>query len=439
MKRNRIVATSVAAAVVLGFGLTACSSDDGSSGGKSPSPTKAAEKTGQTIRVWFIQPDKNSQGPANDYLKKTFEAEHPGNKLVVEEQQWGTYVDKYQAALSGNDAPDVVEMGNTDTPRFTAEGALLDLTDKKADLGGDDLLPGFVNIGSYDGKFFAPPYYSGARVVFYSANTVKQAVPKTLDEYVSTGVANKTDKFSGIYQPGKDWYNVLPYVWANGGFIAKQGDDSKWTAGFSSDGGVKGLEMAQKVMTQANSKTVAPPDGDESKGTQVFCQGKIGYLAGPTWLGGSIMAPKDADAPGCPDTYGKDLKSFALPGLTEGSVAPTFAGGSNIGIPSKSKNPELAYDALKIVLSDGYQDLIASKGLIPAKVSQASSLPTDDATQQGAKAAAAAILTPASPKWSEVEAKGYLKDAFTKLAQGGDVKSIATALDKQITDTLNAS
>ncbi len=435
MKKNRLAFASAAGALTVALALSACGGGSGSD--NDASSTKAPE-TGKTIRVWLIQPDKNAQGAANEYLIKTFEDQNPGNKLVIEEQQWATYKDKYLSTLSGNDAPDVVEMGNTDTPGFTAAGALMDLTDKKAELGGDDLLPGFVGIGTYEGKFFAPPYYSGARVVFYAPGTVKDAVPATLADYVATGEKNKKDAFSGIYLPGKDWYNVLPYVWANDGFIAEQGDDGKWTAGFSSPGGIKGLTMAQQVMTKANSQTVAPADGDEAKGTAVFCQGKIGYLAGPTWLGGAIAAPADAEAPGCPDTFGKDLTAFALPGLTAGSVAPTFAGGSNLGIPMKSKNPDLAYQALKIILSPEYQGMIAEKGMLPALVSQDAKLPQDKATQEGAKAAASAILTPASPKWSDVETKNYLKDAFTKLAQGGDVTAIAKNLDQQIEDTLNS-
>ena len=51
--------------------------------------------------------------------------------------------------------------------RSTSAGAFLDLTDKKAELGGDDLLPGFMEAGTYDGKFYAAPYYAGARIVFY--------------------------------------------------------------------------------------------------------------------------------------------------------------------------------------------------------------------------------------------------------------------------------
>ena len=51
----------------------------------------------------------------------------------------------------------------------------MDLTDKYDDLGGDDLLPGFVAIGSYDGKFYAAPYYSGSRLVFYRTDMYQKA------------------------------------------------------------------------------------------------------------------------------------------------------------------------------------------------------------------------------------------------------------------------
>ena len=54
-----------------------------------------------------------------------------------------------------------------------------------------------------------------------------------------------------------------------------------------------------------------------------------------------------------------------------------------------------------------------------------------------ADAAANAKLTPASPKWADVEAKGLLQDFFVKVAQGGDVKALATELDTQIESILN--
>ena len=56
----------------------------------------------------------------------------------------------------------------------------------------------------------------------------------------------------------------------------------------------------------------------------------------------------------------------------------------------------------------------------------------------GAKDAAAnAKLTPASPKWADVEASRVLQDFFVKLAQGGDIASLAPELDTKIESILN--
>ena len=55
-----------------------------------------------------------------------------------------------------------------------------------------------------------------------------------------------------------------------------------------------------------------------------------------------------------------------------------------------------------------------------------------------AAAAANAKLTPASPNWAEVEAKGLLQDFFVQIANGGDTASLAKDLDEKIEAILNA-
>ena len=193
----------------------------GTSGGSDGTPA-AAE-----LRVWLVGTDTPQD--ARDYLKKTFEADNPGSTLVIEEQQWPGLVDKLTTSLSSSDTPDIVEMGNTQAAAFTSSGALLDISDIQGDLGGDDLLPGFVEAGSWDGKLYAAPYYSGARVVFYNTTQYQTAgatVPTTLAEYVSNAgkLATALPGVSGVYFPGKDWYNALPFIWENGGEIAVQKD-----------------------------------------------------------------------------------------------------------------------------------------------------------------------------------------------------------------------
>jgi N,N'-diacetylchitobiose transport system substrate-binding protein len=421
MRKNLgIVAIGAAAALA----LAGCASGGGD----------ASSGDGTEIRVWFVGTDTPDE--AREYLKTTFEEEHPGTTLTIEEQAWDGLVDRLTTSLSGSDSPDVVEVGNTQAAAFTSAGAFLDLTDDYEALGGDDLLPGFVEAGSYDGKFYAAPLYSGARLVFYKKDALSAAgltVPTTLDEYVANGeaLAAANPGKSGIWWPGQDWYNALPFIWEHGGEVAVA-DGDEWDAQLSSAESVEGLAQVQEVMTKAS---LAPKDGNETSPEVGFCDGTSLQLSAPSWVKWSILAPADAEAPGCPDQEA-NLGVYALPGM-DGGAAQVFAGGSNIGISAKSANPDLAKDALAIILSDEFQTIYGENGLVPAKVSLADTLGTDEVAQATAEAAANAKLTPASPNWADVEAAGILQDLFVKIAQGGDVQALAEEADEKIEGILN--
>lgn len=393
-----------------------------------------ASDEGAEIRVWLVGTD--TPDAARDYLVETFEEEHPGSTLVIEEQSWDGLVDRLTTSLSGSDSPDIVEVGNTQAAAFTSAGAFLDLTEHYDELGGDDLLPGFVEAGSYDGKFYAAPLYSGSRLVFYKKDALESAglsVPDDLDEYIANGeaLAEANPGKSGIWWPGQDWYNALPYIWENGGEVAVP-DGDEWDAQLSSDESIAGLEQVQQVMTNAS---LAPKDGNETNPQVGYCDGTTLQLSAPSWVKWSILAPADAETPGCPEEEA-NLGVYALPGK-DGGAAQVFAGGSNIGISAKSKHPELALDAMKIILSDEFQTIYGENGLVPAKLSLADTLGTDEVAQAIAAAAGNAKLTPASPKWADVEAAGILQDLFVKIAQGGDVRALAEEADQKIEDILN--
>jgi len=420
-KHLSLVAVFAASALA----LTGC----GGSGGDTTTPA------GANLRVWLVGTDTPPE--ARDYLKQTFETQNPGNTLTIEEQSWTGLVDKYTTALSGSDAPDVVEIGNTQAPAFTSAGAFYDLTEKYAELGGDDLLPGFTQVGSYDGKFYAAPYYSGARVVTYSTDIVKAEPPATWDDFLTAAKAATTSSVSGLWMPGKDWHDFVTFVWVNGGEIATQNPDGSWAGGFQTPGAIKGLQQLQDMYANANH---APADAQETDLQVPFCAGQVAFLQAPSWIAGSITAAPDAQTPGCSNTVGAPDKvhQFALPGVTAGTYAPVLAGGSNIAIPAKSHNLDLAHKAMQIMLSDGYQKILAGAGMVPAGVSQARFMPSSQASQAAANAAANAKLTPASPKWSDVEGQMVLEDAFSKIAQGQDVTTVAKDLDAKINSILNS-
>ena len=415
------VALAGAAAVVLA----------GCAGGAPAEP-----ETGD-ITVWLVGAD--TPQTARDYLKQTFESENEGWTLTIEEKTWADVSDTYTAALSSNDSPDVVEVGNTQALGFADAGLFLDISDIQDQLGGSDLLPGLVEAGTYEGSLYAAPYYAGGRIVFYSPMMVDE-VPATLDEYVAEGVAMTTDTVSGIYAPGKDWYNALPYIWAFGGEIAVQDGDT-WDAQFSSPESLEGLNLLQTVYQDA---TVAPADGNELMANIAFCNGEAGFISSPAWAAGNLTgawpwADEDAgqNSEGCPDTYAADLGAFALPGLEAGETAPIFAGGSNVAVATKSAAPTKAKAALEIMLSEDYQKLLAEQGLTPGIISAASALPDTPIAQAQAAALANSKGTPASPNWAEVEAAQIIPDALVRIAQGEDVEAVATALDEQIEAILN--
>lgn len=385
------------------------------------------------ITVWVVGGD--TPDTARAYLKDTFESENEGWTLQVEEKTWADVSDTYAAALQSNDAPDVVEIGNTQTASFADQGLIASVEDQRKALGAEDFLPGLEESATYNDELFAAPYYAGGRIVFYSKQILGDTpVPTTLDEYVATGISTATEKRSGIWAPGRDWYNALPYVWAHGGFIAEQEGDT-WKAGFSSEGGVTGLTQLQEVYTKASR---AAKDGDENGPQVAFCQGESVFLSAPAWVKESITAAADAENPGCPDTFGSDLDAFALPGLKAGETAPIFAGGSNMAVATKSANPEKARAALAVLTSTGYQKLMAEGGLTPGILSAAEFLPDTPVAKAQAQALANSKVTPTTPKWAEVEAAQIIQEALVKIAQGGDVKKIASALDAQIEGILNS-
>ncbi|GAA5038666.1 extracellular solute-binding protein [Microbacterium fluvii] len=400
----------------------------------SGTPEESATPEAGEIRVWLVGTDTPKE--AREYLVDTFAEQNPGSTLVIEEQQWTGLVDKLTTSLSSNDTPDIVEMGNTQAAAFTSSGALLSLDDIKADLGGDDLLDGFVEAGSWDGSLYAAPYYSGARVVFYNTDMYDEAgieVPTTLDDYVAAGktLATELDGVSGVYFPGKDWYNALPFVWENGGEVAVVGDDGTWDAQLSSDASIAGLTQVQDLMVNAS---LAPKDGDETESWVPFRTEKAATLSAPSWAYWSIVADEDGKDTAVVDSTGY----YALPGK-DGGAAQVFAGGSNVGIAAKSAHPELAKSALEIMLSEDYQSILAGAGLVPALKSLGSQVAaaTPELATVIADAAANAKLTPASPKWADVEAKGIMQDLFVNIANGGDVAALAAEADSQIESILN--
>jgi N,N'-diacetylchitobiose transport system substrate-binding protein len=425
VKTKKVVALGLAAVL----GLAACGSDDDGEASLEAPPAD----TEATLRVWLNGPDTPDE--MIDLAKETFAEKYPDVTVEVERQEWDGVVNRLTNVLPTDDSPDIVEMGNTQAQAFEANGALVDLTEAKEDLGGDDLVDSLVEAGTYDDAFYGVPYYGGARIVVYRKDLFEKSgltIPTTMEEFVAAGKKLKADNadipnFSGIYFPGRNWHATRSFIWDAGGDIAVN-ENGEWVGELDSAESVAGLQTVQDIMQNANA---APADTDDAEDYLDFCNGEVGMLMGPGWKMGQITGED-----GCPGKYDAVLGAFPLPG-SNGGVAPSFLGGSNLGISTQSENPGLALEFLKVLTSEEFQTEFAEIGLIPVRKSLLGTVQGDEAAQAQAKAAEVTRFVPSSEYWAEVESGTVLHDMGAAIAGGADVQDEATRADEAIVEILN--
>ena len=441
----RMVRNSGFAALLVGaLALTACSGsaeDDETT--EPPAGEETTEAEGAEITMWVAGGDTPQE--LRDYLIDTFAAENPGSSLVIEEVGWGDLVTRLTTALpDAENTPDVVEIGNTQSPTFTTVGAFRDLTPIYEELGGDDLLPSFVEVGMADGKNYALPYYFGSRYMFYRKDIWTAAgleVPKTLGEFADAVATLKTDTQSGFAMGGQDWRNGISWVFAHGGELATV-DGTEWTSTLSDPKTIEGLEAWQSIYQTAS---IIPATERDVAYWDFLNDGTDGAppaaatIMAPGWARWSIgdMTTNDAGdevRDGMADTNKWGI--FGLPGV-DGGLAPVFAGGSNIAISAQSQHPELAENLLRIIFSEEYQTMLGQNGLGPGNSQYVSALGDDEFAQTMIDTAAASKLTPAAPGWAAVEQALVYEELFQKIAEGGDVTALAAEYDEIITPMLN--
>ncbi len=241
------------------------------------------------IVVWLQNDAQNGWPEAVALANRTFKAQHPDVDVDVQYQTWGNHLQKFDAGLAGGDAPDVIELGNTEMTKYMAAGAFKTLT-QSAFPNNKTWLQGLKNSAQYNGKLYGVPYYAGARAVIYRKDQYKGAgiksTPKSLAQFVADGKKlmkkyGKDSGYSAVYFPGKYWYYAMSFVYDYGGKIAVR-SGGKWKGSLNSP---RALAALNQVASIAKSLTRASKTTDEANPQQalVFSKGKVGSFVGNGW------------------------------------------------------------------------------------------------------------------------------------------------------------
>ncbi len=197
------------------------------------------DRPASSITVWLQTDAQSAAGRARSAAANAqFQKDHPGVTVNVQYQTWGTHLQKFDATLAGGNAPDVIEMGNTEMTKYMAAGAFQDLTaDKSSFPNSSTWLAGPRSLGPSTAASSTASRTTRARASSPIAPTCSRQAgasrcPTSLAQFTAaaTKLAAKNGSkkgFSPVYIAGTDWYFAMSFVYDFGGKIATQ-VSGKW-------------------------------------------------------------------------------------------------------------------------------------------------------------------------------------------------------------------
>ncbi len=406
----------IGAVVLVGAALAVVAST--ASGG-----TQAAN----SITVW-LQTDAQGTNwePIVKAANAAFQKDHPGVAVNVQYQTWGNHLQKFDATLAGGNAPDVIELGNTEMMKYMAAGAFQDLTADKGSIPNSSTwLDGLAAQGRLSGKTWGVPYYAGSRVVTYRTDLFKKAgikVPTSLAQFTAAakklGSADTKKGFSPVYIAGEDWYVAMSFVYDFGGQIATQ-VSGKWKGTLASPRAIAGLTAWKNFLTAA-SRARKTTDENTPPGYDVYKQGLAASMTGQGWYTCCVG-----------DQYKNVTAQFVMPSHVKGQPMPGFLGGSLLGVPVGA-NKALALDWIKAYTSTASMTQLRAIGNIPNTT-------TLLGNSVGERAAKRSWSVPSAKNWVNVENGNILRNMLGQILTGRlTVKQAAQSASDNITSVLNA-
>ncbi|MEU1487061.1 extracellular solute-binding protein [Streptomyces sp. NPDC005752] len=420
MKLSARIAAPAAALVLAGLTATACAPQT------SDTSASGDEKTG-TLRVWLFQEVGNKpKEKVVDAAIADFEKSHEGAEVEVEYIPVDTRAQRIKAAFNDPEsAPDLIEYGNTDTAGYVKDGGLADVSKEFAAWDeAKDTDPTAKQSVTVGGQVYGAPLFVGVRALYYRTDVFEDLgiePPKSQDELISTAKKIHQEKpdLYGLAVGGAYTYGAMPFIWAHGGELAEETGVS-YASAINSEKARKGIEAYTSLFGDDNCPAAKCAAMGGNATVTAFASGKAAMAIGGDFSHAAVEAGS---------VKGK-YAVVPLPGVKQGSIAPAFAGGNNIGVLKSSSHRTLAVDLMKSLTGKKTQaEMFDAMGFLPTYTDVRDALaeeqpfvgPFVDTLGSGAK------FVPASPAWGQIDASLVLPTMFQEIVSGR--KDVAAASD----------
>ena len=327
--------------------------------------------------------DPEGQGRYALYLKQQFEAENPGVTVKIEYHGWDQELrQNLMNSLLANTAPDIV-VGENFFQQYAELGALVPLDNHIADIK-DNLVEGTYKAAVYNGQIYGLSSFTG--VFSFERNcAVVQAAgfdcntpPQTWEELLTQSQAI-TQQGQGQYYGHTlqgpigsglgSIFRVAVYLAQADAPMCKDESCTQPWFNHPNAGGVMAF-LREMNRTTPPGLSFNPDEGQIY--SQLF-QGLSAYQIAGSW---HINWAKET---GC-----QDCRYSPVPKPAGGTNASIIVGNAIYAVLAQSQHPDLAAKWVKLVASDGAQDLVyPALGRLPSTRSALQKLhPTVDAATQ---------------------------------------------------------
>jgi N,N'-diacetylchitobiose transport system substrate-binding protein len=309
-----------------------------------------------------------------------------------------------------------------------------------------DVVTGMLANDTQNGNVYAVPWFGGVRGIWYRTDQFKAAgitSPPTTWAALVTDAKKLMTKYPGTYglgAPSNFTNGIVSFIWGAGGQVATD-SGGKWTADLSSPQSEAGIKFyANLLLTEHVSpgKYVGQTElgnvGATSGGAnEEFALGKLDmYIDGP-WA--SAEFPANA-------TDKSAWASFPIPSRSGPDPAPAFAGGSDLGVWSGSKNRTAAWDLVQEMDSQTNATSFANAlGFFPPFTSKLTGgAYSGSAIMSGfAKAATVTQISPLNSKnWATADATDAIIPTMMKaLMRGANFQATVTKANTELQNVLN--
>ncbi|NMO53286.1 carbohydrate ABC transporter, N-acetylglucosamine/diacetylchitobiose-binding protein [Actinoplanes sp. TBRC 11911] len=268
-----------------------------------------------------------------------------------------------QPRFVAGDPPDVIDNSGSsqiDLGGLVSQNALTDLGDllnaPSLDVPGktvkDTLLPGIVDVGSYDGKFLVLNYAYSAYGIWYSEKLFSARgwqYPRTWDDMIAlcreikaSGIAPWT--YTGVHARYMSW-PILSAAAKMGGVDVLKAIDNLEPNAWRHDA-VKAAADAYYQLAADGFLEAGAPGMDHIQSQTEWCRGKAAFISCGSWLENEQKAVTPADFA---------MAVAPTPSLTTGDKLPFAAfrgtGSEPFIVPAKAKNARGGLEYLRVMLS----------------------------------------------------------------------------------------